>query len=59
MHVMLWLPITIWGLIEWSRMHMSLRQVEQAEYDDETASADEPTERFSSNRPTASASFDS
>jgi hypothetical protein len=59
MHVMLWLPITIWGLFEWSRLHISLRQVEQAEYDDETTPVGEPTDRFSGNRPTASASLDS
>ena len=59
MHVMLWLPITIWGLIEWSRLHISLRQVEQAEYDDETQPAGEQAERFSGNRSTASASLDS
>jgi uncharacterized protein (TIRG00374 family) len=27
-HAALWFPITIWGAIEWSRMHLSLRQVE-------------------------------
>lgn len=32
-HVMLWLPVTIWGVIEWSRLHLSLRQVEAAEYE--------------------------
>ncbi len=38
MHVLLWLPVTIWGVVEWSRLHISLRQVEQAE----VAAADEP-----------------
>lgn len=45
-HVMLWLPVTIWGVIEWSRLHLSLRQVEAAEYsnepDDSTDTPDLP-----------------
>ncbi len=26
-HAALWFPITLWGAIEWSRMHLSLKQV--------------------------------
>jgi uncharacterized protein (TIRG00374 family) len=28
-HAALWFPITLWGAIEWSRMHISIRQVER------------------------------
>jgi uncharacterized membrane protein YbhN (UPF0104 family) len=59
MHVMLWLPVTIWGIIEWSRLHISLRQVEQAEYDEETTPVSGTPERFGGNRPAASAPLDS
>lgn len=57
MHVMLWLPVTIWGVIEWSRLHLSLRQVEQAEY--ESDAAGEPADVFNAKRPTAGATMDS
>jgi uncharacterized membrane protein YbhN (UPF0104 family) len=30
-HALLYFPVTIWGAIEWSRLHLSLRQVEEAE----------------------------
>jgi uncharacterized protein (TIRG00374 family) len=30
-HAALWFPITLWGAIEWSRMHLSLRQVRREE----------------------------
>jgi glycosyltransferase 2 family protein len=28
-HALLFIPVTIWGLIEWGRLHLSLRQVER------------------------------
>ena len=28
-HAALWFPVTIWGAIEWSRLHLSLKQVER------------------------------
>ena len=28
-HAALWFPVTVWGAIEWSRMHLSLKQVNQ------------------------------
>ena len=62
MHVMLWLPVTIWGLFEWSRLHLSLRQVEAAELsadDDSPGEPGEPSEPFSGNRPPLGARLDS
>ncbi len=56
-HVMLWLPVTIWGVIEWSRLHLSLRQVEAAEYATDSDSAADSQERFSPTRPQAGASW--
>jgi uncharacterized membrane protein YbhN (UPF0104 family) len=26
-HAALWFPVTLWGAVEWSRMHLSLKQV--------------------------------
>jgi hypothetical protein len=57
-HVMLWLPVTIWGVIEWSRLHLSLRQVEAAEYAPEPETSAEKQERFGAARPTAGAPLD-
>jgi uncharacterized protein (TIRG00374 family) len=61
MHVMLWLPVTIWGVIEWSRLHLSLKQVEQAEYSSELESdpATDQADRFAGGRPAAGATLDS
>lgn len=61
MHVMLWLPVTIWGVIEWSRLHISLQQVEQAEaeFGDEADSDDGQSEFYAGKRAAASASVDS
>jgi glycosyltransferase 2 family protein len=28
-HAALWFPVTVWGAIEWSRMHLSLKQVQR------------------------------
>lgn len=33
LHALLYLPVTIWGLIEWGRLHLSLRQVERLRED--------------------------
>ena len=30
-HASLWFPVTVWGAVEWSRMHLSLKQVRAAE----------------------------
>lgn len=59
MHVMLWIPITIWGVYEWSRLQISLSQVEEAEYapDDETTAGQ--VDAFSDNRPPVGARLDS
>jgi uncharacterized protein (TIRG00374 family) len=57
-HVMLWLPVTIWGVIEWSRLHLSLRQVEAAEYAPEPETSAEKQERFGTARPPAGAPLD-
>lgn len=59
MHVMLWLPVTIWGVIEWSRLHISLRQVEEAEYAEDTSIGTDPNDLFNANRPAAGAASDS
>jgi hypothetical protein len=59
MHVTLWLPVTVWGVIEWSRLHLSLRQVEEAEYESDTMPAPGASERFGSTQPQAHASVDS
>lgn len=59
MHVLLWLPVTIWGVIEWSRLHLSLKQVEQAEYSEEIASAAEQTDVYAANLPATGAPIDS
>lgn len=58
-HVMLWLPVTIWGLIEWSRLHLSLSQVEAAEFGPESASDLEEQGAYSSANPSAGAVVDS
>jgi uncharacterized protein (TIRG00374 family) len=58
MHVMLWLPVTIWGVIEWSRLHISLKQLEAAEYADEPEEPTEGPELFSNPRSTARATLD-
>ena len=58
-HVMLWLPVTIWGVIEWSRLHLSLRQVEAAEYGPDTEPVTESQDSFSPSRPPARAPLDS
>lgn len=58
-HVMLWLPVTIWGVIEWSRLHLSLRQVESAEHETDLVDAYEEQELFSPTRPSAGATVDS
>jgi uncharacterized protein (TIRG00374 family) len=57
-HVMLWLPVTIWGVIEWSRLHLSLRQVEASEFAADQENIPEPQERFGTARPTAGATLD-
>ena len=57
-HVMLWLPVTIWGVIEWSRLHLSLRQVEAAEFTTEPDASGEAQELFTTNRPPAGARLD-
>ncbi len=60
MHVLLWLPVTIWGVIEWSRLHISLKQVEQAEYSADSEPLPEQTDVFpNGSRPAARASLDS
>jgi hypothetical protein len=59
MHVLLWLPVTIWGVIEWSRLHLSLRQVEEAEYEPEVEPIAGAGERFRGPQPQARASVDS
>lgn len=60
MHAFLFVPVTIWGLIEWSRMHLSLRRVEEAEYAADPDLEIESPEVFGSNkRSTASAPLDS
>jgi hypothetical protein len=56
---MLWLPVTIWGVFEWSRLHISLRQIEQAEFSDDADQVSEQSDRFPGNRPAASATLDS
>ena len=38
-HAALYFPITIWGIIEWSRRHLSFRQIQDV---DEDADAEEP-----------------
>jgi glycosyltransferase 2 family protein len=38
-HAALYFPITIWGLIEWSRMHVSLRAMREFDADAETNGA--------------------
>jgi uncharacterized protein (TIRG00374 family) len=59
-HVMLWLPVTIWGVIEWSRLHLSLRQVEAAEFSSEQETETESQEMFPSQaRTRAGAQLDS
>jgi uncharacterized protein (TIRG00374 family) len=58
-HVMLWLPVTIWGVIEWSRLHLSLRQVEAAEYASDQEPVDDSRDPFATPRPQAGASLDS
>lgn len=58
-HVMLWLPVTIWGVIEWSRLHLSLRQVEAAEFATEPDAPAEAHERFAATRSRAGAPLDS
>lgn len=45
-HVMLWLPVTIWGAIEWSRLHLSLSQVESAEHEMDAETESSPPEVF-------------
>jgi len=30
-HAALWFPVTVWGAVEWSRMHLSLKQVKRDE----------------------------
>jgi glycosyltransferase 2 family protein len=30
-HAALWFPVTVWGAVEWSRMHLSLKQVNRDE----------------------------
>jgi uncharacterized protein (TIRG00374 family) len=57
-HVMLWLPVTIWGVIEWSRLHLSLRQVEAAEYAPEPESNPESQQRFTTSRSAVRAPLD-
>jgi len=57
-HVMLWLPVTIWGVIEWSRLHLSLRQVEAAEFATEPEPTGDSQEPFTA-RPSVGASLDS
>jgi uncharacterized protein (TIRG00374 family) len=59
MHVMLWLPVTIWGVFEGGRLHISLRQIEQAEFSDDADQVSEQSDRFPGNRPAASATLDS
>jgi uncharacterized protein (TIRG00374 family) len=60
-HVMLWLPVTIWGVIEWSRLQLSLRQLEAAEHAPEPGleTTDESPDIFATPRPPAGASMDS
>ncbi|MEZ4530248.1 MAG: lysylphosphatidylglycerol synthase transmembrane domain-containing protein [Thermomicrobiales bacterium] len=58
-HVMLWLPVTIWGVIEWSRLHLSLRQVEAAEYSTEPEADTDASELRSTPRTAAGAPLDS
>ncbi|MCO5223324.1 MAG: flippase-like domain-containing protein [Thermomicrobiales bacterium] len=59
-HVLLWLPVTIWGVIEWSRLHLSLRQVEDAEYASDPDAVTESSDVFpASPRPPAGVSLDS
>jgi len=56
-HAALWFPITVWGAVEWSRQHLSLRQVQAAESPDgdgEPATA-VPRARRSSTQATAQA----
>ncbi len=39
-HAALWFPITVWGAVEWSRQHLSLRQVQAgADADGELSAA--------------------
>lgn len=57
-HVMLWLPVTAWGVIEWSRLHLSLSQVEQAEYETAAEPLGESAELFGAPRSAAGASLD-
>ena len=58
-HVMLWLPVTIWGVIEWSRLHLSLRQVEAAEYASDQEQVADSQDVFAKPRPQAGAPLDS
>lgn len=59
MHVLLWLPVTVWGVIEWSRLHISLSQVEEAEYANDDDALSEPIEPFTGNRPPVGVRLDS
>jgi len=59
MHVMLWLPVTIWGVIEWSRLHLSLAQVEGAEHSADIETSSGQTEPFGGKRPPVGARMDS
>lgn len=58
-HVMLWLPVTVWGVIEWSRLHLSLKQVEAAEYASEPEPVADSKEIFAPSRTSAGATIDS
>lgn len=39
-HAALWFPITVWGAVEWSRQHLSLRQVQAAQDGDAEPAAE-------------------
>lgn len=58
-HVMLWLPVTIWGVIEWSRLHLSLRQVEAAEYSNDPDLPTETPDAYAPPRTSAGATMES
>ena len=50
-HAALYFPITVWGVIEWSRMHLSLNQIraaEAAETDEQKAMATSSSKAVSS-----------
>lgn len=44
-HAVLYFPITLWGLFEWSRMHLSWRQIRESEDSGETEGTSVPRSR--------------